>query len=517
MALYSCNLSSIGKTTHRSGTAGAHIRYIARADAQPEIMASDMPEDPRQARNFLDQQERDMRKNGRVIDKIRLALPRELNEEQRVQLIRDFMADLQGNKRVPWFAALHQTGEDAHNPHAHIAVHDRDIKTGKRVLRLSDSARDRIKAGLPGPKGVDWIRERWEVAGNRALKREGFDARIDRRTLNAQGIDRKPTIHEGPRAQHINDNVKRPDSKPVINGAGRLIDYPSIDKGRTRREFNAQIIDFNLERAARSDNLLTVAWALFEKDQHVKDQALQENLAEDRRKRTAEQRTTSAKYLARRKRTSAELKLKTRQILKEVREKFEPKQDAIRAHQREQRDALRKKQRGLMARIARRLSRTVKNRQLAVRAAQIEMHKAQRKLLSQNYKHAKEKARANLTKGYSDKIEHIEAQRSTHLRVLQEKHGQAENFTEITRQEREAQREQERQITETKIKEWKGRKGKKTSRDDKPPPSEHENGWTDKDEPTREERMEAARKEMEEAEEKRKRGRKHKRKRGRRD
>ncbi|MFQ5717013.1 MAG: MobA/MobL family protein, partial [Nitrospinales bacterium] len=496
MALYSCNLSSIGKTTHQSGTAGAHIRYIARADAKPEILAEDMPDDPREARTFLDQQERDMRKNGRVIDKIRLALPHELDEAQRARLVQDFMADLQGNKRVPWFAAIHQIGKDAHNPHAHIAVHDRDIATGKRVLRLSDSARDRLKSGLPGPKAVEWIRQRWEEVGNRALARAGINARIDRRTLDAQGIDRLPTIHEGPRAQHINDNVKRPVSKPVMNGAGRVIDYPAIDKGRTRREFNAQIIDLNLERAARSKNPVTAAWAAFEKDQLAKDHALESQIAEDCRLRTAEHRTTSAKYTAQRKRAGAEFKLKTRQGMKQVRDQFQPRRDAIRAFQNEQRQALRKEQKSFMARIARRLSRTVRNKHLAARTRQIETHRAQRKLLSQTYAQAKQQARAGLTTRYSEEIERIEAQRSTHLGVLQEKHGQAENFVEILRQQREADREQTRQITERKIQAWKGMKRGQTGQEDKPAPSHLEKGWTAKGERTPEDRAAAAKKRM---------------------
>lgn len=56
------------------------------------------------------------RKNARIIDKIRLALPRELDEEQRAKLVVDFARDLTQN-RTPWYAAIHQNGKDAHNPH----------------------------------------------------------------------------------------------------------------------------------------------------------------------------------------------------------------------------------------------------------------------------------------------------------------------------------------------------------------------------------------------------------------
>ena len=159
MAIYSCNLKSIGRTTHAPGTAGAHIRYIARPEADPVILTQHMPADAGEARNWIDRAERSSRKNARMLDKIRIALPKELDTAQRSELVREFMADLSGDNKVPWFAGIHQTGKDAHNPHVHIAVHDRDIETGRRVLCLSDSSRDRIKAGLPGPKAVDWTRK----------------------------------------------------------------------------------------------------------------------------------------------------------------------------------------------------------------------------------------------------------------------------------------------------------------------------------------------------------------------
>ena len=257
MAIYSCNLKSIGRTTHAPGTAGAHIRYISRPEAHPVILAEHMPLDPMEARNWMDRAERASRKNARVLDKIRIALPRELDEAQRAALVEEYMAVLTGGRTVPWYAGIHQVGSDAHNPHVHIAVHDRDLETGKRFLRLSDSTRDRLKAGLPGPKAVEWIREQWEDVCNRALERAGHDARVDRRTLEAQGSDRAAPIHVGPRASHIHGTVRRPESRHRVNGAGREIDYPAIDRGKTRLEFNAQVIDLNLERAARSANPVT--------------------------------------------------------------------------------------------------------------------------------------------------------------------------------------------------------------------------------------------------------------------
>jgi hypothetical protein len=186
MAIYSLNLKSIGRTTHAAGTAGAHVLYIARPDAKPELVSEHMPTDPNAARAFLNRGELADRKNARVADKVRIALPRELSPEQRMQLVRDFANDLTGG-RVPWFAGIHAQGKDAHNPHCHLVIRDRDIDTGKRVVKLSDSPRDRAKAGLE-PKAVEYVRDLWETHANRALEQAGHDARIDRRTLEAQDI-----------------------------------------------------------------------------------------------------------------------------------------------------------------------------------------------------------------------------------------------------------------------------------------------------------------------------------------
>ena len=454
MAIYSCNLTSIGRTTHVAGTAGAHIRYIARPDAKPVIICDQIPADPLQARNWIDRAERASRKNARVMDKIRIALPRELDHTQRAELVRAFMADLTAGRQVPWFACIHQSGKDADNPHVHIDVHDREIGTGKRVLRLSDSTRDRIKAGLPGPKAVVWIRERWEAVCNEALATAGHDIRIDRRTLDAQGIDRAPTIHEGPRASHINDNVKRPRSKKKVNGAGRVIDYPSIDKGMTRREFNAQIIDLNLERAARGGDPETAAWAQFERRQAEEDRRLEKQIKAEARSRTAEARTTSATYTAQQRRLRAEHRLKAREAAKKVQNSFAKRREELRLKQDAERQALRKSQKGLLARIARRLSRTVRTRHLETRIRQVEAHREQRKLVSRAYQAALTQAKEEFAERYTLQIEEVEEKRAAHLDVLREQHEQAQAFADVQRQQREAEREQERAVTERKIAQW---------------------------------------------------------------
>ena len=456
LAIYSCNLKSIGRTTHEAGTAGAHIRYISRPEAEPTILSRHMPDDPVAARTWMDNQERLSRKNARVIDKLRIALPRELTDSQRAQLVTGFMEELTGG-RIAWFAGIHQSGKDAHNPHVHIAIHDRDIETGRRVLRLSDSARDRIKAGLPGPKAVEWVRERWEQAANAALKAAGHEVRVNRRSLEAQGIDRAPTIHEGPRAQHIDENVGRPKSRERINGLGRVIDYPSIDKGRTRREFNAHIIDINLERASRSPNMATAIWALFEKRQAALDAELEKRLAAERRERTAEARTTSQVYLARIHRLRVEGGLKRRVAVKAVREKFDGERAGLRARQQKERQLLKDKQSRLYVRVIAILDFTgiTRRRQEAARKELAKGHIAERKELSARYHQAKADADRAVKERYAAQIGGERQKRHAHLAQLKDRHQQADHFADIERQQRELDREHTRKLTDKKLEEHK--------------------------------------------------------------
>ena len=203
--------------------------------------------------------------------------------------------------RVPYFYTMHDRGKDRHNPHGHFVIIDRDIETGKRVILLSDSPRDRAKAGLV-PNGVEWLREIWEDCVNLALERAGLEARIDRRSLAAQGIDRKPTIHIGPCASHIDRTVARPQSKIVPSPAPRhperVIDYPMIDAGRTRRERNEEIIDFNLEKAARSPDFETRLWAQFEREQRLMDRPIEAQRVTAARRRTLEERRLRSRFKA---------------------------------------------------------------------------------------------------------------------------------------------------------------------------------------------------------------------------
>ncbi|HIB69594.1 MAG TPA: hypothetical protein EYO33_32080, partial [Phycisphaerales bacterium] len=104
--------------------------------------------------------------------------------------------------RVAVDVAIHSPvtgdGHDTRNHHAHLLFTTREITEdgfGVKTRILDDK--------VSGPQEIEVIREVWEPLANDALERAGFpDIKIDRRTLEGQGIDRIPQTHIGPHAWH---------------------------------------------------------------------------------------------------------------------------------------------------------------------------------------------------------------------------------------------------------------------------------------------------------------------------
>lgn len=107
---------------------------------------------------------------------------------------------------------------------------------------------------------TDRFRDAWELHANLALERAGRPERIDRRSLEAQGVEREPGIHVGPNAKTIDARGQRPASSPkdvtrISGGKPRKItlDYPKIDRGKTRIEENEERRRRNAGRSLPSE------------------------------------------------------------------------------------------------------------------------------------------------------------------------------------------------------------------------------------------------------------------------
>jgi len=230
MAIFSLNHKSVGRTTHKAGTAAAHIRYITRAKTARIFLSNgfDPQWPPGKIASSIKKAEELDRKNARVIDKIMVALPLELDEAQREELVVGFIKEIT-NHKVPWIAAFHDQGKDSSNPHCHIVIRDRHLETGRAVCALTENG------------STQKLRILWENSLNSSLKKAGFKERVSCRSLKEQGVDRKPQIHVGPKSKSMLERGINLESRDIVNNKGREVRYSEIDQGKSRYEHNEDL------------------------------------------------------------------------------------------------------------------------------------------------------------------------------------------------------------------------------------------------------------------------------------
>ena len=126
-------------------------------------------------------------------------LPYELSDQQRVSLTQTFSKFISNQFGVAVDFSIHKPtekdikgGADPRNYHAHIMTTTRKITNDG----LTEKA-DIEKAGRKRKLDLENIRKLWADTTNKFLKMAGLEQRIDHRSLEAQGLNRKPTIKMG--------------------------------------------------------------------------------------------------------------------------------------------------------------------------------------------------------------------------------------------------------------------------------------------------------------------------------
>lgn len=136
--------------------------------------------------------------NSRVAREYQATLPAELSAEQRVILARAFSREIADRYNVAVDLAIHapRPEGDPRNFHAHLLATTREVTPDglgpKMGIDMEGGARREL--GLPPSReefGI--LRARWAELTNEALQQANVEARVDHRTLQAQGIDRVPT------------------------------------------------------------------------------------------------------------------------------------------------------------------------------------------------------------------------------------------------------------------------------------------------------------------------------------
>jgi hypothetical protein len=220
MAHYHCTIKAGPR-----GTGGSHAQYIERggrfnAEKYGEIGESERGNLPAWAGGsaacfFAVADERE-RANGASYREFELALPRELTDRQRGKLVREFVREEIGERHA-YVWAIHEP--KGRNPHVHIMFSERTrdgIERGeeqyfkrantKHPERGGCLKSDRFSGGLTRLEreaAVEDLRARWTAAQNLVLERAGVEARVDHRSLAAQGIEREAGQHRGPAVSGI--------------------------------------------------------------------------------------------------------------------------------------------------------------------------------------------------------------------------------------------------------------------------------------------------------------------------
>jgi hypothetical protein len=186
----------------RSGRyASDHAELLHKGHGNMPAWASDAP------RNYWEAADAHERANGRLFKQLEFALPKELSPGQQIALAASFCREMARTKDgpLPYSFAVHK-GHDKENPHCHLLISERvnDGLSRAPELWFKRAAKIPEKGGVKKTMALrprEWLlncRELWAERANNALRLAGHEARIDHRTLEAQGIDRAPTTHLGP-------------------------------------------------------------------------------------------------------------------------------------------------------------------------------------------------------------------------------------------------------------------------------------------------------------------------------
>ncbi|MEI9852028.1 MAG: Ti-type conjugative transfer relaxase TraA [Sphingomonas sp.] len=172
-----------------SNKAGVVHSEVMPPDGAPEHLA-----DREKLWNEVEAAEK--RIDAQLAREIEFAIPREMTKEQGIELARDFVRDefvergMIADLNVHW-----DIGADGlAKPHVHV------------MLTMREVGEDGF-----GKKNRDWNRtdllekwrERWAEHANQRLAELDIDARIDHRSLEAQGIDLEPQHKIGPAASRM--------------------------------------------------------------------------------------------------------------------------------------------------------------------------------------------------------------------------------------------------------------------------------------------------------------------------
>ena len=168
----------------------------------------------------------EVRKDAQLSREVEFAIPRELSQQRGIDLARDFVKSEFVDRGMIADLNVHlDVGADGlPKPHAHVMLTMREVGEDGFGAKVRDWNKTEL---------VQTWRERWADHVNARLASLDIDARIDHRSLEAQGIDLEPQNKIGPAASRMERDgleVERVAEHAEIarrNGA-RIIENPSF-------------------------------------------------------------------------------------------------------------------------------------------------------------------------------------------------------------------------------------------------------------------------------------------------
>lgn len=247
MAIYHCSAKIVSRSTGRSSVAAAAYRsgekllnsydgithdYTGkRGIIYSEVMLCKNAPNEYRDREILWNEVEKIEKGSRaqLAREIEIALPTEFNRKAQIELVQDYVRSNFVNAGMCADICIHDKKDG--NPHAHIMLTMRSINEkgqwgskSKKVYQLDehgnkiyDAKKRQYKCTKENTtdwndkkKLVAW-REQWSEIVNQAYEKKSLSIRIDHRSLQAQGINREPTIHEGSAAHQMDRRGLRSD------------------------------------------------------------------------------------------------------------------------------------------------------------------------------------------------------------------------------------------------------------------------------------------------------------------
>jgi ATP-dependent exoDNAse (exonuclease V) alpha subunit len=214
MAIYHLHVKVIGRKAGSSAVASAAYRSASRLrddriershdfTAKRGVVHSEVML-PENAPGAWSDRERlwnhvevfEVRKDAQLAREVEFALPRELTQAQGIALARDFIqSEFVGHGMIADLNVHWDKAEDGMpKPHAHVMLTMRAVDENGFGQKVRDWNRTQMVAR--------W-RERWADLANARLAELDIDARIDHRSLDAQGIALEPQSQIGAPAQRI--------------------------------------------------------------------------------------------------------------------------------------------------------------------------------------------------------------------------------------------------------------------------------------------------------------------------